>query len=269
MISALFCSRMFESNATGFGLFKLCSILKNKTTGYHVDDFGFWPATAESPGINAWIALDDMPIEGGGGFALAVGSHIAPWKDEAHQVTGATTTYPPNGFRNVQDMFANRTGSGTCNIETAAPHLHRRMEDTKRIYNLKKGDIIYHQRWLFHRTVAFERSFVAKHDGDDLLYRRYSLRYGPGSAIIPPGWGTEPSVLWKEENANRTADKVCELDAPWYPQVYPTPSRLEFEKLQDLIQNKIPIAEDLRNARLKEMQPYLKNAANKQASNRH
>ena len=26
--------------------------------GWHVDDFGFWPATPNSTGINAWIALD-------------------------------------------------------------------------------------------------------------------------------------------------------------------------------------------------------------------
>jgi len=35
--------------------------------GWHVDDLGFWPATPESPGINAWVALDDMPLEHGGG----------------------------------------------------------------------------------------------------------------------------------------------------------------------------------------------------------
>ena len=107
--------------------------------GWHVDDFGFWPATASSPGINAWIALDDMPSAGGGGFALAVGSHEAPWREEAHHVTGATTTFPANGFQSAADMFANRTGSGTCNIKTAAPHLYRRMEATKRIYELKRG----------------------------------------------------------------------------------------------------------------------------------
>ena len=27
--------------------------------GWHVDDFGFWPATPDSLGINAWIALDE------------------------------------------------------------------------------------------------------------------------------------------------------------------------------------------------------------------
>jgi hypothetical protein len=30
--------------------------------GWHVDDTGFWPAVAEAPGVNAWIAVDDMPV---------------------------------------------------------------------------------------------------------------------------------------------------------------------------------------------------------------
>lgn len=232
--------------------------------GWHVDDYGFFPATPSSPGINAWIALDDMPAAGGGGFALAVGSHEASWREEAHHVTGATTTFPANGYQSAADMFANRTGSGTCNVQTAAPHLYHRMEDTKRIYELKRGDIIFHQRWLFHRTVAFEREYVAERKDKNLLYRRYSVRFVPGSAIIPPGYGTELSVLYDERNGNRTADKVSELDSPWYPQVFPSASTKELQDLNDLIVNKIPIAQERKIARQKEMQPFLKEAAAKQ-----
>ena len=231
--------------------------------GWHVDDFGFWPATAASSGINAWIALDDMPRVGGGGFALAVGSHEAPWRDEAHHVTGATTTFPVNGFRSAADMFANRTGSGTCNIKTAAPHLYRRLEDTKRIYEMKRGDIIFHQRWLFHRTVAFEREYVAQRRHKNLLYRRYSVRFAPGSAIVPPGFGTELSVLYDDKNGNKTTDEASQ-DSPWYPRVYPSASAKELRGLKDLIEAKIPVAQGLKLARQKDMQPFLKEAAAKQ-----
>jgi len=231
--------------------------------GWHVDDFGFWPATASSPGINAWIALDDMPATGGGGFALAVGSHRADWKEEAHRVTGATTTFPPQGFASAADMFANRTGSGTCNIKTAAPHLYRRMEETKRIYELQRGDIIF-QRWLFQMTVAFERDYVAQRKDQNLLYRRYSLRFVPGSAIIPPGYGTELSVLYDASNGNRSADEVSVADGPWYPQVWPSVDAKEMMDLNDLINKKIPIAQERKLARQKEMQPFLKAAAAKQ-----
>jgi Phytanoyl-CoA dioxygenase (PhyH) len=231
--------------------------------GWHVDDFGFWPATATSPGINAWIALDDMPSVIGGGFALAVGSHNTSWRQEAHYVTGATTTYPPDGFQSAADMFANRPGSGTCNIQTAAPHLFKRMEETKRIYDLQRGDIIFHQRWLFHRTVAFERDYITN-EAQRLVFRRYSVRYAPGSAVIPPGWGSELSVLWDERNGNRTADEVSDHDGPWYPAVWPSPNTKEILELKDLVEKKLPSAQERKLLRQKEMQPFLKQAAARQ-----
>lgn len=204
-----------------------------------------------------------MPRAGGGGFALAVGSHEAHWRDEAHYVTGATTTFPKNGFQSAADMFANRTGSGTCNIKTAAPHLYQRMEDTKRIYEMKRGDVIFHQRWLFHRTVAFDRDYVAQRRDKNLLYRRYSVRFAPGSAIVPPGFGTELSVLYDSENGNRTTDEASR-DIPWYPRVVPSVSTKELQGLKSLIEEKLPIAHGLKIERQREMQPFLKEAAARQ-----
>lgn len=230
--------------------------------GFHVDDVGFWPATADSPGINAWIALDDMPSSTGGGFALAVGSHTAPWRQEAQYVTGATTFFPEEGYKSAADMFENRTGSGTCNIHTSAPHLHRRMEDTTRVYNLQKGDVIFHQRFLFHRTVPFESNYAAKMLKDEnLLYGRYSVRYSPGSAIVPPGYGTELSVLWDENNGNLPADQVCGGGDGWYPRVWPAYDPKEIQGLSNLVKTKMSVAEERRLLRLKEMQPFLKKMA--------
>lgn len=229
--------------------------------GWHVDDTGFWPATAASPGISAWIALDDMPSMGGGSFALAVGSHKSSWRYDAQYITGATTFFPADGYQSAADMFANRTGSGTCNIQTSAPHLYRRMEETKRIYNLQKGDVIFHQRWLFHRTVPFEKGYASH---KELFYRRYSVRFSPGSAIIPPGYGTELSVLWNEENGNRTADKVCELDGPWYPEVWPATNMEEIKDLKSLVHDKMSTSLERKLTRNKEMEPFLKQAASKQ-----
>mmetsp|Transcript_17458 Transcript_17458/g.25800 ORF Transcript_17458/g.25800 Transcript_17458/m.25800 type:complete len:492 (-) Transcript_17458:42-1517(-) len=230
--------------------------------GWHVDDFGFWPTTAVSPGINAWIALDDMPIETGGGFALAVGSHTANWKDQAHLAIGATTTAPSTGYESSRDLFVHRTGGGTCNLETTAPHLHRRMEDTMRVYNLKRGDVIFHHRWLFHRTVAMNHSH-------NKIYRRYSLRYGSGStSAIQPGFGTEPSVLWNQKNGGRTLDQIAKLDGPWYPQAYPQPLTEELDALPILMKTKMPTAEEKKAANLREMQPYLQQIAKRQQENK-
>ena len=225
--------------------------------GWHVDDTGFWPATAASPGVNAWIAIDDMPVDTGGGFALALKSHKAPWRWEAHQAIGSVMTFPAEGFRDADDLFRNRAGSGTCNLKTAAPHLHRRMEETKRIYDMRRGDVIFHDRWLFHRTVPFNRSIVKSDaEAESLLYKRYSVRYGPGSAIIPKGYGTELSVLWDETNGGRTADEVAAKDGPWYPLCWPSVSMEEMAQLVPLINDKMPVAEQRRTVRKEEMKPY-------------
>jgi ectoine hydroxylase-related dioxygenase (phytanoyl-CoA dioxygenase family) len=234
------------------------------TCGWHVDDFGFWPATAESPGVNAWVALDDMPVDQGGGFALAIASHQAPWREEAHYVTGASTTFPAQGYTSADDMIANRPGKGTCNLKYSAPHLHKRMEETKRIYPVKRGDVIFHERWLFHRTVPFDRAFVAEHQNEDVIYRRYSIRYGPGSSVIPPGYGTELSVLSDERNGGRTADEVTRFDGPWYPQAWPSASDNELRDLRQLVENRVPTADLRRTTLKKEMKPLLKRLARKQ-----
>ena len=223
--------------------------------GWHTDDTGFWPATGGAPGVNAWIALDDMPIHGGGGFALAVGSHTASWHYEADVVTGSTRTMPEEGFRDAADMFANRTGSGTCNIKKSAPHLHQLMEESMRVYDIKRGDVIFHDRWLYHRTIPFDKQFASQMQ--DPLYRRYSIRYGPGTSVIPPGYGLELSVLWDEKNAGRSADEVSALDGPWYPRCWPSIDSSEIAKLPHLVKDCMPVAEAARKARRKEMQPYL------------
>lgn len=146
------------------------------------------------------------------------------------------------------------------------------MEETKRIYPVRKGDVIFHTRWLFHRTVPFERSYVAKHqqqeEDTELVYRRYSVRYSPGSSKVPPGYGTELSVLWDEKNGGRTADDVCRLDAPWYPQAWPATIPSEMDGLEDLLRNKIPVAEERRARRKEEMKPYLKQLAQEQRRKR-
>ena len=107
------------------------------------------------------------------------------------------------------------------------------------------------------RTVPFERAtvFDSAVKREQLLHRRLSLRYGPGSSIIPRGYGTELSVLWDESNGGRRADEV---DGPWYPKVWPNTSDHELSQIKSLIENKLPVATSKRDSRIKEMQPYRK-----------
>jgi len=233
--------------------------------GWHVDDVGFWPAIVEEPGepvgINAWIALDDMPIEYGGGFALAVGSHSSSWKEEAYRSIGSTHSFPNGGFNSSRDILQNRPGNGTCNMEYTAPHLHRRMEETKRVYDVKAGDIIFHTRWLFHKTIPFSRDVVSNRAAkkeEPILYRRYSIRYGPGTSIIPPGYGTEPSVISEEKNGGRSADHVSEYDSAWYPRVWPSTSDVEIKQMQHLANDRLPKALEKSEQRKKVIRPRVK-----------
>ena len=240
--------------------------------GWHVDDHGFWPAQASSPGINAWISIDDVPPGPGGTFALAVGSHNADWKDDAHKAIGSVMTYPLDGFKDAQDMVKNRPGAGTCNLETAAPETYEKMENSKRIYDLRKGDVVFHERWLFHRTVPFNREVVHNHKlrywgykggyekepPPPLMKRRYSVRYGPGSSVVIKGWGTEPSVLWKGDNAGKAVDEVSKADGPWYPRCWPGIDRNEIESMNELVETRFPVTEERKKERMNEMKSFLR-----------
>lgn len=262
--------------------------------GWHVDDTGFWPSIASDPGVNAWIALDDMPYQWSrkklpkhlesddvqqqptnltavATFALSLGSHRAPWRQEAYEVTGTPHTLPPEGFLSAEDMIRRRPGKGTCNIKTSAPHLYEELNSNMIVYDLKKGDVIFHDRWLFHRTVtAAEYESQLKNElgesfqleQSDKIFRRYSIRYSPGSARVPPGYGVEPSVLYNSDNANRTLNEIAEIDGPWYPEVWPLlkdASDIDnIEGLAELVHEKMPQAEIARDERKKEIRMALK-----------
>ena len=124
---------------------RLHSLLQLK----HVDDTGFWPSLASDPGINAWIALDDMPAPWKTQqtsnpvptFALSLGSHRSTWRHEAYKVTGSTHTMPLEGYQSAADVIQRRSGSGTCNIQSSAPDLYEKLEKNKVIYDLKRGDV--------------------------------------------------------------------------------------------------------------------------------
>lgn len=280
--------------------------------GWHVDDTGFWPSIASDPGVNAWVALDDMPWPWSSSadmhdvkrsttntkvqtpvatFALSLGSHLAPWRHQAYHVTGSTHTLPPEGYQSAADLINRRTGGGTCNIQTSAPDLYEKLEERKVVYDIRRGDVIFHDRWVFHRTVTAkeygemlsggtseaETMQTSTSDGTkNGIFRRYSIRYSPGTARVPPGYGVELSVLHDSENANRTLDEIGERDGPWYPKVWPhvlktkplnddsehvnengVTVREEIKGLTELVYHKLPKAEELQKERKKDIQRLL------------
>jgi hypothetical protein len=272
--------------------------------GWHVDDTGFWPSVAADAGVNAWVALDDMPWPWSSShvvvdpsdrpeksdtekrmnhppvatFALSLGSHRAPWRHEAYHITGSTHTQPPEGFQSAQDLIARRTGSGTCNIQSSAPDLYEKLEERKIVYDMKRGDVIFHDRWLFHRTVTVDEynkmaglskeEFQLRNESNEKgkIFKRYSIRYSPGTARVPPGYGFELSALHNPQNANSTLDEIVERDGPFYPKVWPRvikkkPSEAgyveEIDGLTELVYDKLPRAERIQKERKKEVNRLL------------
>lgn len=245
-------------------------------------------ATRDSSAENA----ADKPLAPVATFALSIGSHRAPWRHDAYRVTGSAHTNPPEGFQSAADLIRRRSGSGTCNIQTGDPVLYEKLEENKVVYDLKRGDVIFHDRWVFHRTVTVdeylrnmnENSPGEKYSKNDdetdaslggKIFRRYSIRYSPGTARVPPGYGVELSVLHNPDNANRTMNEISETDGPWYPKVWPhvlkqKPNRegnfVEFSDddfdeeirgLGDLVHIKIPSAEKKQADRKKEIHRLL------------
>jgi len=226
---------------------------EERSCGWHVDDFYFWPIVAStysnksvtaapSPGINVWIALDDMPAKYGGSMAVSPGSHDAPWKNDAYEVIGSSTLFPEEGYKNVEDMVEGKIAS-TCDLEKAAPSLGKTIDATSKVFDFRKGDIIFTTRWLFHKSIPLNDDGVAylENQGKEPVLKRYTIRYESGEAILPKGYSLEESILANPENAGRTLDDVAKFDGrPWYPKAWPSVDEEEINKLSDHISKTLP-----------------------------
>jgi ectoine hydroxylase-related dioxygenase (phytanoyl-CoA dioxygenase family) len=108
---------------------------QNAGCGWHVDDNFFWPALrgSDGPGLNIWVALDEV-TEGGGGLAVAPGSAAEEYFDirEAQFAAGLT-----------------------CQLAQVDPAMNTRLEKLALIPQMAPGDAIVHTRFLFHRTNPF------------------------------------------------------------------------------------------------------------------
>jgi ectoine hydroxylase-related dioxygenase (phytanoyl-CoA dioxygenase family) len=167
------------------------SVNSDTTCDWHTDDIGFWPEAyrSEKDGINVWIAMEDMPTEFQGSMALAPGSHKADWRHEAYNSIGLNLTFQENGFTKGDAVRMAQAGKKlltTCEMGKQAPELRAKVEATKWIPDIKKGDVIFATRLLFHRTVSVTpegKKYYAEKGIEHL--NRYSVRYVPGSAKLP------------------------------------------------------------------------------------
>ena len=218
--------------------------------GWHVDDAGFWPTDAQSEGINAWIALDDMESRFGGGLAVSPKSHHAEWRHEAYKAIGSTKIFPPEGVQLGDEKFREVYGK-TCSMNILDPQLNQKIESTKEVFDYKRGDCLFCTRWLFHRSVAINEEgleHIAKLGSEkgDYAFKRYTIRYELGSAKALRGLSMEAcNLLYPEATAGKSLDAICEAKGPFYPKCWPrSPDLKALEaEIQSLVKNDLPKAE--------------------------
>ncbi|KAL3922789.1 MAG: hypothetical protein SGILL_002012 [Bacillariaceae sp.] len=201
----------------------------DETCDWHVDDVGFWPEAFDSvkEGINAWIALDDMPREFQGSMALSPGSHKAEWRHDAYAAIGLNLTFQ-GGFTKEEVTQMAKEGAKlltTCEMKTQAPDLRETIEATKFVPDIRKGDVIFATRSTFHRTIPATLLGKRHYQEGGIRYlNRYSVRYVPGAARLPHGWTFEWSIKNNPDNSGLDLDSAMEEreNLLWYPKVWPS-----------------------------------------------
>jgi hypothetical protein len=229
-------------------------INEQKHCGWHVDDNSFWPesytASPSVDGINAWIAMQDMPSQFGGALGLAPGSHVAEWRHTAYESLGLDLS---DDSHSKQDVYRHIKDNGflSCILHQTNKELHDRIEGIGRVPDLQCGDVIFHTRWLFHKTVppTDEGRLYFTNNGLSCL-NRYSIRYVPGSARLPKAFVNELSILSDASNAGKALNDV---DGAWYPQVWPFLEDDIEKKIGMLVSGRIPDATRIMQSNLGEL----------------
>lgn len=144
----------------------------NKGCGFHVDDPFFWPCPrdAPGPGINAWIALDDV-TEDGGGLTIVPRSHEKQFLPFRKAIEG-----------------------NTCMLAELDKLKNDHLESLALSPVMTAGDVILHTRWLFHRGNPFKHGSAAQKGAG---IGRYSIRYMPGDALVEPIAFEDGKIVWR------------------------------------------------------------------------
>lgn len=249
------------------------SVHEEKCCGWHVDDHSFWPQSyqhtnskeedatpdtgapaAATDGINAWIAMRDMPAQYGGSLGLAPGSHKAEWRHDAYESLGLDFRKPAQTKEQVYQSIK-ENGFLSCILDQTSPELSNQMDQVGHVPDLKCGDVIFHTRWLFHKTVPlteegkeYYTSPISETKTDCL--NRYSIRYVPGSAQLPSSFVNELSILSDPTNAGKALTQVKDA---WYPTVWPSVDDDIDTKLLNLALGRIPDATKTMQSNLNEL----------------
>jgi ectoine hydroxylase-related dioxygenase (phytanoyl-CoA dioxygenase family) len=233
--------------------------------GWHIDDAVFWPCSPRHspPGVNAWISMDDIAAKYGGAMAVIPKSHKAEWSAEAQQAIGHTITHPPEGFANPGELF--QTLSKTCEIATISPKLNDRMEQEGILFDFQKGDVLMMNRFTWHRSVQVtpegKKHFANKqedNDSSEIVLKRYTIRYEVGSTPLIQGAAIHPSILYDASNSGKKIDDVVASSGPFFPKCWPAVSKSEMLQLPEMVDVKLPKAQENREAMMAKLRPPTK-----------
>ena len=227
--------------------------------GWHVDDSVFWPCSAQHQddqpsGVNAWIAMNDIPSKtNGGGMAISPSTHRSnEWIQQAYHAIGSTMTFPKEGIDGIQLMTNIRK---TCTLSENAPELYEKFEANKKEFDFQKGDVLLMDRWLWHRSVQSKKSSSTT----NRMCLRYTIRYEVGTTTFLNGFTAHPVELHDETLKGKTLNDICTLSKlPFFPKVWPrhpmNNNDHEEEKQQmKRLQSLLPVFKEKKMAIFKEL----------------
>jgi len=167
-------------------------------------------------------------------------SHYASWRERAYEAIGSTKLYPEEGLAPGM-RFGN-----TCGMEEADPDLAKTIDGTKKVFDFRRGDVLFHTRWLFHRSMPLTSNGEERFRrlGMEPTFKRYSIRYEYADSRLLKGINAEFAALLNPENKGRTLEEVNKVEGPFYPKCWPgAVSDNDINQMDDLVREKFPIAE--------------------------
>lgn len=185
---------------------------------------------------------------------MSPSSHRAPWRNRAYEAIGSTKLYPDEGLVPGTPLYdklmkSKVPGSGygkTCNMHEEDPDLADMLDESRKVFNFLKGDVLFHTRWLFHRSMPLtsdgENYFQGL--GKEPSFKRYSIRYEYSDSRLLMGLNAEFAVILNPDSKGKALEEVNRAEGPFYPKCWPEAvSKNQIKHMDNLVTEKFPSAE--------------------------
>merc|ERR1712038_550389 len=228
---------------------------EDKYCGWHVDDAVFWPCSAHQQeqsktasllpdGVNAWIALDDIPTSTyGGGMYICPRSHCGPATLSNHE-----DNWINKGYKSFTQMGKNLRLQ-TCELAKLSPSLNEQFESNAITFDYQCGDVLLMNRWLWHRSANLNSRGKVYYEKRKTMFPRYTVRYECGDTRLLNGVSLHPSFFHNEAYSGKSLDEICnESNLPFFPKAWSSSSSIttgatttnNVENMKYLVQDVLP-----------------------------